>query len=62
MAASSTAAGATPTRHAAAPDPIVDRTIWERLRRAASRGQLQPEGFKLVDLLHDLYPHWRAQW
>jgi hypothetical protein len=60
MAASSTSAGAPPTRPAA--DPAIDRALWERLRRAASRGLLQPEGFRLVDLLHDLYPQWRAQW
>jgi hypothetical protein len=45
-----------------APDPVVDRALWERLRRAAQRGHLQPEGFALLDQLHALYPDWRAQW
>jgi hypothetical protein len=59
VTASSTA-GAPSGRSAA--DPDVDRALWERLRRAASRGLLQPEGFRLVDELHDLHPEWRAQW
>jgi hypothetical protein len=46
----------------AAPDPDIDRAAWERLRRAAYRGLLLPEGFNLVDQLHDLYPHWREEW
>lgn len=44
------------------PDPVVDRAVWERLRRAAYKGQLQPEGAALVDELHDLYPGWREEW
>lgn len=47
---------------AAGPDPVVDRAVWERLRRAAYKGQLQGEGMQLVDELHDLYPEWRDQW
>ncbi|WP_160311615.1 hypothetical protein [Streptacidiphilus melanogenes] len=44
------------------PDPVVDRVVWARLRRAAYRGLLQPEGAALVDVLHDLYPAWREEW
>jgi hypothetical protein len=51
-----------PAAPISSPDPDIDRSIWKRLRRAASLGQLQPAGFKLVDELHDLYPHWRAEW
>ncbi|WP_042388395.1 hypothetical protein [Streptacidiphilus melanogenes] len=47
---------------AAGPDPVVDRAVWERLRRSAYRGHLLPEGFALVDQLHDLYPAWREEW
>lgn len=47
---------------ASSPDPVVDRAVWERLRRAAYKGQLQPEGVALLDELHDLYPGWRAEW
>ncbi|WP_160311093.1 hypothetical protein [Streptacidiphilus anmyonensis] len=49
-------------RHAAGPDPVVDRAIWERLRRAAYLGLLLPEGLTLLDQLHDLYPDWREEW
>jgi hypothetical protein len=45
-----------------APDDAIDRSVWTKLRRAAHRGLLLPEGFKLVDELHDLHPEWRAQW
>jgi hypothetical protein len=52
-----------PTRAVtAAPDPVVDRAVWERLRRAAYRGLLLPEGLRVVDELHALYPSWRAEW
>jgi hypothetical protein len=61
MAASTTSAGAAPSRQAA-PDPVVDRALWVRLRRAAAVGHLQPEGFALVDELHELHPEWRAEW
>lgn len=47
---------------AAGPDPVIDRAVWERLRRAAYRGLLQPEGVALLDQLHDLYPAWREEW
>lgn len=46
----------------AGPDPVVDRAIWERLRRAAYKGQLQGEGMQLLDKLHELYPEWRQEW
>ena len=45
-----------------APDPVVDRAIWEQLRRAAYKGLLQPEGAALLDRLHELYPDWREEW
>ncbi|WP_037599969.1 hypothetical protein [Streptacidiphilus rugosus] len=47
---------------AARPDEAVDRSTWERLRRAARLGFLQPEGACLVDELHELYPAWREEW
>lgn len=46
----------------AGPDPVIDRALWERLRRAAYKGQLQYEGDQLVQELHRLYPEWRAEW
>lgn len=39
-----------------------DRAQWLTLRRAAHLGQLQPEGFELVDQLHDRHPEWRKEW
>jgi hypothetical protein len=44
------------------PDVAADRKRWTELRTDAYNGQLWPEGFKLVDELHDLHPEWRAQW
>ncbi|WP_042364064.1 hypothetical protein [Streptacidiphilus neutrinimicus] len=58
--AASTASGAPPARPA--PDHAVDRALWERLRRAAYRGHLLPEGFAVLDELHDRYPEWREEW
>ncbi|WP_037606726.1 hypothetical protein [Streptacidiphilus rugosus] len=43
-------------------DRAVDRAVWERLRRAALLGFLQPEGAVLVQELHALYPEWVAEW
>jgi hypothetical protein len=45
-----------------APDPVVDRAVWERLRAVARRGHLRPEGFQAIDELHRLYPEWREEW
>ncbi|WP_152648666.1 hypothetical protein [Streptacidiphilus anmyonensis] len=59
VTASSTAAVSPPRP---APDPDVDRAVWERLRSTAFKGHLLPEGFALLDQLHDLYPHWRTEW
>lgn len=47
---------------ATGPDRDVDRALWVRLRRAAYKGQLQPEGDQLVQQLHRLYPEWRQEW
>lgn len=58
-------AGDTPTRptdSTTGPDPVIDRAIWQRLRIAASKGHLEPEGFALLDQLHALYPAWRSEW
>lgn len=42
-------------------DPVVDRAVWERLRRAAHLGHLQPEGDRVLQTLHTLYPEWRGE-
>jgi hypothetical protein len=43
-------------------DESLDRMCWKALRRAANYGRLLPEGFRLIDVLHDLHPEWRAEW
>jgi hypothetical protein len=43
------------------PDESLERKRWAELRAAAYNGRLWPEGFKLVDELHDLHPEWRSQ-
>lgn len=43
-------------------DAAVDRAVWERLRKVARRGHLQPEGFQALDELHARYPEWREEW
>lgn len=44
------------------PSDASDRARWLVLRRAAHLGHLQPEGFQLVDEIHERHPEWREEW
>lgn len=44
------------------PTDAGDRAQWLTLRRAAQLGHLQPEGFELVDRIHERHPTWREEW
>lgn len=44
------------------PSDAGDRARWLTLRRAASLGQLQPEGDQLLQQIHERHPEWRKEW